>query len=60
MVHKFEPGQMVRFAGGRNAADGFYEIIQVLPSRDGELQYRIKSEREPHQRVVNESDLDRS
>jgi hypothetical protein len=63
MMHKFERGQLVRFAGGypyRDAAEGFYQVMQLLPNRDGEYQYRIKSEREPHERVANESELHQS
>jgi hypothetical protein len=30
-----------------------------LPERDGELEYRIKSVNEPHERVVRESQLER-
>jgi len=31
---------------------GVFEIVRVLPSRDGEFEYRIKSIDEPHERVV--------
>ena len=40
----------------RAAAEGNYKISQ-LPDEGGELQYRVKSAREPHERVVNESEL---
>jgi hypothetical protein len=61
MIHKFEPGQMVRFGRGyphRNAADGFYQVLQQLPYADGDYQYRIKSVREQHERVVREGELE--
>jgi hypothetical protein len=33
-------------------------VLSQLPSRDGELQYRIKSSREPYERVVKEGELE--
>ena len=61
MLHKFRPGQMVRFSRGfpyQDAADGYYEVIRQLPYGEGDYQYRIKSAREQHERVVKESELD--
>jgi len=55
---------MVRFSETfpyrRNVAGGNYEVLAQLPTRDGELQYRIKSDREPYQRVVKEGELERA
>ena len=62
MSHSFRSGQVVRLCRGllhRAAATGDYKIIRQLPDSGGEPQYRIKSVREPHERVVNESDLER-
>ncbi len=42
----------------RNAAAGNYEVLAQLPERDGDLQYRIKSDREPYQRIVKEGELE--
>jgi hypothetical protein len=59
----YRAGQRVRFARGspfRNALDNDYEVLHQLPSRDGEYQYRIKSSREPHERVVKEGEIDRA
>ena len=42
----------------RSAAGGDYKVVRELPENGGELQYRIKSGREAHERVVNESDLE--
>jgi hypothetical protein len=42
--------RLSKFLPLRNAVQGAYEILAQLPERDGELQYRIKSEREPYQR----------
>ena len=38
---------------------GRFEIVRLLPPRDGEFQYRIKSIDEPHERVAKESLLRR-
>lgn len=40
-----------------SSAPGTYLIIQTLPESAGRLQYRIKSELERHERVVDESQL---
>lgn len=62
MTHRFRAGQTVRLGRGlpnRSAADGEYKVIRTLPESSGELQYRIKSVREAHERVVKESDLEK-
>jgi hypothetical protein len=54
MTPRFRCGQTVRLSRGlryRSAADGEYKIIRQLPDNDGELQYRVKSVSEPHERV---------
>jgi hypothetical protein len=59
-AHKFRLGRSVMLQStmlNRNAARGAYEVMAQLPERDGELEYRIKSPGEPHERVVKESDL---
>jgi hypothetical protein len=38
---------------------GVFEIVRLLPPRDGKFQYRIKSIDEPHERVAKESLLRR-
>ena len=61
MIHRFNIGQRVRLSGSylhRNAADGFYEVIRQLPFGEGDYQYRIKSAREQHERVVKECELE--
>jgi hypothetical protein len=60
MSRYFRPGQTVRLARSfpyKSAADGDYKIVSQLPDDGRELQYRVKSVREPHERVVKESDL---
>jgi hypothetical protein len=61
--HRYHVGQTVRLTGGfplRNAVTGDYKVLSRLPSREGELQYRIKSSREPYERVVKEGELERA
>jgi len=61
MVHKFRCGQRVRLRGNylhKHAASGSYNVIRQLPYGEGDYQYRIKSEREQHERVVKESELE--
>jgi hypothetical protein len=63
MTHLFRSGQTVRLNRGfpyRSAAEGTYEVVRQLPDNGGDLQYRIKSAREPHERVVKERDLERA
>lgn len=61
MTHKFGIGQNVVFNGrlpGTMIADGAFEIVRQLPPDvTGEPQYRVKSPRESHERVVGESQL---
>ena len=59
-IHKFDYGQTVQLspAISRNVRGGFYKILKQLPENNGEFEYRVKSENEPHQRVVRESELE--
>jgi hypothetical protein len=61
VVHRFAAGHVVRL--GRttpfhNAAAGNYAVVAQLPERDGELQYCIKSDREPYERIVKEDEIE--
>jgi hypothetical protein len=59
-MHKFKVGQSVSLQStlyNRDSARGAYEVTKQLPERDGQFEYRIKSSREPHERVVGESEL---
>jgi hypothetical protein len=60
MTSKFLSGQNVRLCRSlfHGWADGEYKIIRSLPENRGEQQYRVKSEQESHERVVNESDME--
>ena len=59
MTSRFQAGQTVRLVRNlsRAAVEGEFKIVRPLPDNGGETQYRIKSVREPHDRVVKESDL---
>ena len=62
MMSKFRSGQLVRLnrnMSNNSAASGEYKIVRPLPENNGQLQYRIKSVREAHERVVNEGDLEK-
>ena len=61
MSGRYSSGQIVHLVRSslRTAADGEFKIVRPLPDDGGETQYRIKSAREPHDRVVKESDLRR-
>ena len=59
--HKFKIGQTVRYAAPfSHSAAADYKITLLLPTEDNELQYRIKSANEPHERVAKESQLQRA
>jgi hypothetical protein len=61
MTHKYASGQRVRLSPTRNgmsAGNGSFKILARLPvERSGEIRYRIKSEAETFERVVDESSL---
>ena len=61
-AHKFQIGQAVelRPALSRNVPGGIYVVTKQLPEGTGELEYREKSVKEPHGRVVRESELKQS
>lgn len=59
-MHKFKLRQTVFLQPtifNRDAPRGAFEVTKQLPERDGQFEYRIKSSREPHERVVRESEL---
>ena len=59
-AHKFQVGEIVHVSPSRSVPGGSYAIIKQLPEINGEFQYRIKSVKEPHERVVRESQLRKS
>lgn len=57
---RFQVGDRIGVVdGGRQWARkaGGCAVIAVLPQRNGVFQYRIKSDREPYERIVDEFDL---
>jgi hypothetical protein len=62
MTPKFRSGQTVhlsRSLARSSAPGGDYKVVRQLPDDGGEPQYRIKSLREPYERVAKESDIER-
>jgi hypothetical protein len=57
--HKFKIGETVilRPAVSRNVPGGIYEVTKQLPHNGHDFDYRIKSVKESHERVVQESEL---
>lgn len=59
--HKFSIGQRVNYnpAGGLHESHvrGSYTIVRQLPSENRDWQYRVKSDRDQHERIVLESQL---
>ena len=57
-AHKFKVGQLVTLHSKRHGvwAERF-EVVRLLPPEKGIFQYRIKSTRDGHERVVFESEL---
>jgi hypothetical protein len=61
LSHRFTVGSTVhlsRIAPLANAASGSYKIVEKLPERDGDVSYRIKSDREPYHRIAQQDDLE--
>jgi hypothetical protein len=58
-IHKYKVGQTVDLIPStfRSAARGTYQIVGLRPAEDGNMEYRIKSKSEAHERVVSEGDL---
>ena len=59
MAHKFRVGQTVRFTPGAHERSwaGLYKVTAQLPEERGDQQYRIRSVKDDHQRVVRESQI---
>jgi hypothetical protein len=57
-AHKFKVGQLVTLHSKRHGvfAEQF-EVVKLLPSEMGVFQYRVRSARDGHERVVLESEL---
>lgn len=58
--HKFAAGDRVAFVPGgfdRNVRRGLYTIVRPLPATNQGHQYRVKSDQDEHERVVDEAQL---
>jgi hypothetical protein len=59
---KFATGQRVALVGARGfsagAPRGVYRVVTVLPKDAGPQQYRVRSDGETHDRVVDEIRLE--
>jgi hypothetical protein len=59
-AHKYAVGSFVEFKPGPymgEAKPGSYTVVRHLPSEGAGNQYRIKSSRDGHERIANESQL---
>ena len=58
-THKFRIGQTVFLTPSLllDIPRGAYVVTKKLPERDGEFEYRVKSDTEPHERIVSESQV---
>jgi hypothetical protein len=58
--HRFEVGQNVELLAGfltpRDAL-GHYTVVRLLPNDAADREYRIKNDRDGHERVVRESQM---
>jgi hypothetical protein len=62
-AHRFKVGQNVSYTPAGppfSRGNGGYKVTRLMPPEDAEFRYRIKSVDEPHERVVKESELERS
>jgi hypothetical protein len=57
-ARKFRVGQLVTLHSKRHGvfAEQF-EVVRLLPPANGDFQYRIRSTRDGHERIVVESEL---
>jgi hypothetical protein len=61
-LHSFAVGQMLEFDPGKfdgTAARGSYAVVRLLPNDGSDREYRVRSARDGHERVVRESQLRR-
>ncbi len=61
-LHSFAVGQMLEFDPGKfdgTAARGSYAVVRLPPNDGSDREYRVRSARDGHERVVRESQLRR-
>ena len=60
--HSFAVGQMLEFDPGKfdgTGGRGTYTVVRLLPNDGSDREYRVRSARDGHERVVRESQLPR-
>ena len=59
MFHKFKIGQQVEYSSprGNYAPRGMFLVSRLLPERNGEFEYFIRSAQEAHELIAKESEL---
>jgi hypothetical protein len=58
---KFKVGQSVDLVRSQHAAissPGKFEIVRLMPTAHGHYQYRVRSLRDGHERMVTETELE--
>jgi hypothetical protein len=58
--HGFSVGQSVELCPGRydgNVPRGAYTVLRLLPNDGADREYRVRHQRDGHERVVRESQL---
>ena len=59
-LHRFTIGQKLEFVRGRldpGATGGTYTVLRLLPNDGLDRKYRVKNDRDGHERVCRESQL---
>ena len=57
-AHRFKVGQLVTLHSKRHGVWAeLFEVSRLLPYENGDFQYRVKSTRDGHERVVLEGEL---
>ena len=59
-LHKYKVGQTVRYHSDsmrRLGANSSFKIVRLMPTDGAELQYRLKSASEPHERIAKENEI---
>lgn len=60
--HMFKTGDRVTFKDTPHQARGIpdaFKVVAALPPSNGAFQYRVRSDRETHDRMIAEDDLKR-
>ena len=58
--HGFSVGQSVEFFPGKyagNVPHGLYTVLRQLPNDGADREYRVRHQRDGHERVVRESQI---